>query len=122
MLAFREAARGVLVPTRIASGSSELKAFAVRAPEGTLRVCLINKDFKRGGRVTIDPGRSFVASSVMRLDGPAPDANAGITLGGASVDEFGAWAPATSEAVHSSGREITVDVPAATAAVVSMHV
>jgi hypothetical protein len=121
MLAFGQAAHGVLVPARMASGSSDLKAFAVRTPEGTLRVCLINKDFMRGARVTIDPGRSFVASSVMRLGGPAPDANAGITLGGASVDEFGVWAPATSE-VHSSGREITVDVPAASAAVVSMHV
>jgi hypothetical protein len=58
----------------------------------------------------------------MRLSGPAPDARAGITLGEVSVDEFGAWAPATSEVAHSSGREITVNVPAASAAVVSMHV
>ena len=122
MLAFGQAARGVLVPARIASGSGDLKAFAVRAPEGTLRVCLINKDFRRDVRVTIDPGRSFVASSVMWLEGPAADANAGITLGGASVDEFGAWAPATSKVAHLPDREITVDVPAASAAVVSMHV
>jgi hypothetical protein len=107
---------------RIASDSSDLKAFAVRAPEGTLRVCLINKDFNRGGRVTIDAGRHFAASSVMRLGGSAADANAGITLGGASVDEFGTWVPATSEVAHSSRREITVDIPAASAAVVFMHV
>ena len=122
MLAFGQAARGVLVPVRTASSGRDLKAFALRAPEGTLRVCLINKDFSRGVRVTIDAERSFVGSSVMRLSGPAADARAGITLGGASVDEFGAWAPATSEVAHSSGREITVDVPAASAAVVSMHV
>jgi hypothetical protein len=123
MLMFAQAARGALVPARFASGSSDLKAFAVRAPEGTLRVCLINKDFRRGRRVTIDPGRSFVASSVMRLAGPAADANTGITLGGASVDEFGAWAPATSEVAHSARRrEVAVDVPAVSAAVVSMRV
>jgi Glycosyl hydrolase family 79 C-terminal beta domain len=122
ILAFGQVARGVLVAAHIASGSSDLKAFAVRAPDGSLRVCLINKDFKHGVRVTIDPGHSFAASSVMRLSGPAADAKAGITLGGASVDEFGAWAPATSEVAHSSGREISVDVPAASAAVVSMHV
>ena len=120
-LAFGHAARGVLVPAHIASGTSDLKAFAVRAPEGTLRVCLINKDFRRDARVTIDPGRNFVASSVMRLEGPSADANTGITLGGASVDEFGAWAPVTSEVAHLSDREIIVDVPAASAAVVSMH-
>jgi hypothetical protein len=114
--------RGVLGPAHIASGSSDLKAFAVRAYDGSLRVCLINKDFKHGVRVTINPGRNFAASSVMRLSGPAADAKSGITLGGASVDEFGAWAPATSEVTHSSGREISVDVPAASAAVLSMHV
>jgi hypothetical protein len=77
------AARGVLVPVRTASSGRDLKAFALRAPEGTLRVCLINKDFSRGVRMTIDAGRSFVGSSVMPLSGPAADARAGITLGGA---------------------------------------
>jgi hypothetical protein len=118
ILMFAQAARGALVPARLASESSDLKAFAVRTPEGTLRVCLINKDFRRGVRVTIDPGRDFGVSSVMRLTGPAADATAGIMLGGASVDEFGRWAPATGEVTHLAGREITVDIPAASAAVV----
>jgi hypothetical protein len=118
MLMFGQAARGALVPTRLASGSSDLKAFAVRAPEGTLRICLINKNLGRGARMRIDPGRSFIASSVMRLAGPAVDATAGITLGGSSVDELGGWAPATREPAHPVGREITVEVPAASAAVV----
>jgi hypothetical protein len=47
ILMFAQAARGALVPARLASDSSDLKAFAVRTPEGTLRVCLINKDFRR---------------------------------------------------------------------------
>jgi hypothetical protein len=120
ILMFAQAARGALVPARLASDSSDLRTFAVRTPEGTLRVCLINKDFNRGARVSIDPGRDFVVSSVMRLAGPAADATAGITLGGASVDEFGRWAPATGEVVPSVGREITVDVPGASAVVVLM--
>jgi hypothetical protein len=82
-----------------------------------LRICLINKDFTRGARVRIDPGRRFVVSSVMRLAGPALDATAGITLGGRSVDEFGGWAPAADEVAHPAGREITLEVPAASAAV-----
>jgi hypothetical protein len=120
ILMFAQAARGALVPVRLASDSSDLRTFAVRTPEGTLRVCLINKDFNRGARVRIDPGRDFVVSSVMRLAGRAADATAAITLGGASVDEFGRWAPATAEVVHPAGREITVGVPAASAAVVFM--
>src|SRR5215510_14336161 len=52
----------------------------------------------------------------------APDATTSITLGDSSADEFGTWASTTSELVHLVGREITVDLPAASAALVSMHV
>jgi len=120
MLMFAQAARGVIVPARLVSSTSQLNAFAVRAPEGTLRVCLINKDFRHGERVRIDPGRSFVAASIMRLTGPAPNATTGITLGGSSVDELGAWT-STSELAHLVDRGITIDLPAASAALVSMH-
>src|SRR5204863_67334 len=41
-----------------------------------------------------------------------------VTLGGASVDEFGTWAPLMHEQVHFAGNEILVDVPAASAALV----
>ena len=96
-----------------------LAAFAVRTPDGSLRVVLINKDFARAVRVRIDLGRSFAKFSVMRLVGPSADATAGITLGGASVDDFGRWAPVTGEAAPAADGEITVDVPAMSAALVS---
>ncbi len=122
ILMFAQAARGAMVPARVMSGANGLKAFAVRAPEGTLRVCLINKDVSRVARVSIDPGRGFVAASILRLAGAAADATAGITLGGVSVDEFGAWATAASEPARVDGRDIMVDLPAASAVLVSMHV
>jgi hypothetical protein len=122
MLMFSQAAaRGAIVPARLTSSRSDLRAFAVRSPAGTLRVCLINKDFSRSARVSIDPGRDFVASSIVRLTGPAPDATVGITLGGASVDEFGGWSPTTNEMAHLNGRELIVDLPAASAAVVFLQ-
>jgi hypothetical protein len=121
ILLFAQAARGALVPTRLASGSDDLKAFAVRARDGTLRVCLINMNFWRGARVSIDPGRSFAAASVMRLAGPAADATAGVTLGETSVDEFGRWVPATDAGTPLAGREVVVDVPAVSAAVLSLR-
>jgi hypothetical protein len=119
MLMFAQAARGALVPARLASDTGELKAFAVRAGDGSLRVCLINKDLARGVRVEIDPGRHFATASVMRLIGPAADATSGITLGGASVDAYGRWTPAP-EVLQSPSRALAVDVPAASAALVSM--
>ena len=119
MLMFAQAARGALVPARLAPDTSGLKAFAVRAPEGTLRVCLINQNITGDERVAINPGRKFTAASRLRLAGPAIDA-AGVTLGGASVDEFGRCAPAMNEEVLLTGDDIIVDVPAASAALVSL--
>jgi hypothetical protein len=119
MLAFAQVAHGALVPTQLGAGGGDLRAFAVRTPQGGLRVCLINKDAWQRVRVTIGPGKSFVAASCMRLEGPAADATTGITLGGSSVDETGGWTPARDEAIQPSGRDITVDVPAMSAALVS---
>jgi hypothetical protein len=118
MLMFAQAARGALVPARLASDRSDLKAFAARAPDGILRICLINKDPRGGARVRIDPQRAFAAASVVRLSGPAIDATTGLTLGGSSVDEFGAWASALREVVSPAGGEFAVDLPPASAALV----
>jgi hypothetical protein len=119
MLMFALAAPGALVPVRLTTDLRALAAFAVRVPEGGLRVCLINKDFARGARVRIDAGRSFGGASVTRLAGPVADATSGITLGGASVDDFGRWVPGTGEAAPAAGGEIAVHVPAMSAALVS---
>jgi hypothetical protein len=120
MLMFAQAARGALIPARLVPDGGDLKAFAVRALDQTLRICLINKG-AHAARLRIDPGRSFMAASIMRLTGPAIDATAGITLGGSSVDEFGAWAPATREMVNPTGGEFTLDVPPASAALMVLR-
>jgi len=120
ILLFAQAARGELVTARLAAQRDDLKAFAVRAQDGTLRVCLINLNLQHGARVRIDPGRGFAAASVMRLAGPAADATAGVMLGQASVDEFGGWMPVTDE-VQRDGREVVVDVSATSAALLSLR-
>ena len=118
---FAQAARCTLFPARLALDTSDVKAFAVRAPEGTLRVCLINQNVARHERVAIDPARKFTVASMLRLAGPAIEATAGMTLGGASADDFGRWAPPMSEEVRLTGRDIPVDMPAASAALVSLR-
>jgi hypothetical protein len=121
MLMFAQAARGALLPTQLESGAGDLQAFAVRASEGGgLRVCLINKEGARSVRVRIDTGRFFATASVMRLLGPALDAVEDMTLGGSSVDAFGRWTPVADATTPTAGREVTVDVPAASAALVML--
>ncbi|MGA8413646.1 MAG: hypothetical protein WB756_17960 [Xanthobacteraceae bacterium] len=119
MLMFTQAARGALVPVRTAPESAELRAMATRDQDGSLRLSLINKDVGRDARVVVDPGHRFAAASLMRLAGPSADATTGVTLGGASVDELGEWDPRV-EVVRFAGPEITINLPAASAAVLTM--
>jgi hypothetical protein len=121
MLMFAQAARGALVAAHLAPDISGLKTFAVRAPDGTLRLCLINQNITRNHRLTIDFGRKFAVASMLRLVGPSIDATAGVRLGDARVDEFGRWAPRIDEEVHLTSHETVVDVPAASAALVSLR-
>jgi hypothetical protein len=121
MLTFAEVGRGSLVPTRVDASPSGPSAFAVRAPDGSLRVCLINKDSPGAIRVSISPGRRFSAASVLRLTGPALDAREGVTLGGAVVDETGRWTPKLRESADQHDGEVIINVPAASAALVALH-
>jgi hypothetical protein len=119
MLVFAQAARGTLVPVRVSQASDDLRAYAVRASDKTQRVVVINKDVRDGVELTIAPGRDRVTgAAVTRLAGPGIDATQGITFGGASVDDFGQWTPAHQEAPV-TGSEIAVDLPAASAVIVT---
>jgi len=121
MLTFEHAAHGALVPARIASGPADLRVFAVRAADGNLRVCLINQHPRRAVRATVAPGRRFAGASVLRLAGPAIDATAGVTFAGASVDDRGQWAPARQEPADVVAANVTLDVAAASAALVVLR-
>ena len=119
MLLFAQAARGALVPARL-KADLNLASFAARADDGSLRVCLINKD-ARGARVRIDPGRRFAAASAMRPAAPSLEAATGLTLGGASIDASGRWAPAAPEMLQFASGHVLVDVPGASAALVRLR-
>jgi len=119
MLLFARAARGALIPARL-KADLNLASFAARADDGSLRVCLINKD-ARGARVRIDPGRRFAAASAMRLAAPSPQAAKGLTLGGASIGAFGRWAPAAPEMLQLQNGQVLVEVPGASAALVRLR-
>jgi hypothetical protein len=119
MLLFAQAAAGVLIPTR-AQSALNLASFATRAADGSLGVCLINKD-ARGARVTIDPGRRFARASAIRLVAPSIDAAVRLTLGGSAVDAYGGWPPAALEPIEFAGGHAILDLAGASAALVRME-
>ncbi len=121
MLMFARAARGALVPVTLEGAPSGLSAFAVRGADESLRVCLINKETREAMRAALVTGRRFMGAAVLRLAGPAIGATAGITLGGASVEDGGLWMPTHEESMVERGADVIVDVPAASAALVTLR-
>jgi len=94
MLMFNEAVRGAsMLPARIVSPGLNMAAYALRAADDSLKVCLINKDRERGARVGIETGRNFSSASLLRLTAPSAEVKTEVTLGGSAVGEFGLWSP-----------------------------
>ena len=119
MLMFAQA-EGDLVPARLDAGGAALAPYAVRAADGALRLVLINKD-ARAALLRIEPGRRFAKGDVSRLVAPALDATAGVRFGGAAVDDYGGWAPATREDAQFDGGAVVLDVPGASGALVTLQ-
>ena len=120
MLMFSQAP-GELVPAGLDSGGATIAAYAVRAADGALRLAVINKDV-RTASVRIEPGRRFANGEVSRLVAPALDATSGVRFGGAAVDDYGGWVPAAHEGAQFDGGAIVLDMPGASAALVTLQV
>jgi hypothetical protein len=119
MLMFKEAVRGaVLVPSRLMGPGLNLAAYTTRAIDGTLKVCLINKDLKKRARVGIEARRSFTSASLLRLTAPSAETRTNVTFGGSAVDGFGHWSPQPLRSFWR--RDSFVDVPAASAVIVQL--
>jgi hypothetical protein len=120
MLMFKESVRGAsMLPARLVAPGLNMAAYATRVADDTLKVCLINKDLKKGARVAIEAGRHFPSASLVRLTAPSAEARTSVTLGGSAVDEFGHWSPPRPE-VFPWRSDSFVEVPAARAVLVQL--
>ena len=93
MLMLKEVRGASMLPARIVEPGLNMAAYATRAADDTLKVCLINKDLERGARVGIEAGRDFASASVHRLTAPSAEARTEVTFGGAAIDGSGYWSP-----------------------------
>jgi hypothetical protein len=122
MLLFAQAP-GDLVPARLDSGgatlAATLAAYAVRAADGALCLVVINKDV-RAAQARIEPGRRFAKGEVSRLTAPALDATVGVRFAGTAVDDYGGWAPTARESAQFEDGAIVLDIPGASAALVTL--
>ncbi len=110
---------------QVSAPSGPLKVWATHAPDGRTRVVLINKDPTDAYQVRLQvPGSDTIGqASVERLQAPGPSSTVGVTLGGQT---FGAETrtgtlpgPPQTQPVLSVAGSYTVDVPPASAALLT---
>jgi hypothetical protein len=117
MLAFKEAGRGRILPTNV-KGAANVTAHATLGADGKIRVLLTNKDLTKAVVAHLTTGRT--QGTVTRLLAPAADAKNGITFAGAATGDDGKWAAKASEPLGGAGTDVTVALPAGSAAVVTL--
>jgi uncharacterized protein (TIGR03437 family) len=120
MLVFRLGAGesgGQFLPIVRGNDNLNMTAYAVKRPEGSVAVTLVNKDVQLDANVTL-VASPYSSGYVWQLTAPAPSSTTGITLGGSAVATGGAWEPTSYRTLNAVAGSFTLTVPAASAAVV----
>ena len=119
MLAFAQAAPtgSRLLATRRAAPMT-VRTWATRAPDGTLRVTLINDDLAHRHDVLVRLPVAAASATLIALRAPSVHSTSHVTLGGASVSSGGELGPLQRRpAIRRSAREYVVPLPRASAAI-----
>ncbi|HWX92858.1 MAG TPA: glycosyl hydrolase family 79 C-terminal domain-containing protein [Terriglobales bacterium] len=121
MLAFAQAGMGRLFGCHLEAGGSNLEAFATQPGDDRRVVTLIHKGGGSDALVHVEGAGASEKASVLRLTGPSLDSKTGVRFGGVEVTATGEWRPAQVEEFRIEGGKVLVRVPAASAAVVTLH-
>ncbi|HEY6396488.1 MAG TPA: glycosyl hydrolase family 79 C-terminal domain-containing protein [Solirubrobacteraceae bacterium] len=107
------------------STNQAVRAWATRAPDGSVRVVLINGDPTKPHHLSVRVTGSPVQATLERLQAPSASATTGVTLGGQS---FGAQThtgllagQSTDSAISPTGGAYSVLMPAASAAMLTLR-
>jgi hypothetical protein len=117
-------AGGRAVPVTVAGAApGELSASALRAPDGRVRLALIDYDPPGSPplAVRLRVPRGLARGEVLRLTAPSPSATSGVRLGGDAVASAGTWSPPSAlPPVSGRAGSLAVQMPPSSAAVVTL--
>jgi hypothetical protein len=106
------------------SGDAGLKIWATKAPDGRIRVALINKDATHGRTVALQIAGASGSATVARLRGPNVAAKRAVTFGGQGFGHAtttgNVAGAASTETIRPNGSRYVVQVPAASAALLTI--
>ena len=121
MLAFAQSGAGRMIGSSTDAGNRNITAYATMPAKDRTVLTLINKEPSFDGNVVVDAPTSFRSGSLVRLSGSSLESKSGITLGDAAVSSAGLWKPAREEEVSKTRTGLQVRLPAASAAIVTLH-
>jgi hypothetical protein len=125
MLLFAQAGPGTLIDTKITGGGAGAEgqpmqsAYGLVSDEGKVKLVVFNRDPAQAIRLSIDPGSKTARATALRLSAPRIDDTTDTTLGSAPVGASGEWAPLREEKLSIQSGQVMLDLPAASAALVS---
>ncbi|MGH9587456.1 MAG: hypothetical protein ACRD3F_10925, partial [Acidobacteriaceae bacterium] len=119
MLMFAEAGAGQMVKNTLSERQPEdaVAAYSLKTESG-LRTVVFNKSGVSALRLVVDPGQKAERATMLMLRGASLDATSGVKLGDAAVDAHGEWRGAQRQNVSGKGGLFTLELPAASAALV----
>lgn len=123
MLLFAQAGGGQLLESTLATlgghpVTEQLRAYALRAEDGRRKVQVLNLSATEDVRLSIAAGPNSGRATVLRLTGRLNDTT-DVTLGASVVGDAGAWTPEPPQTIQLSQGSVAVDIPAASAALVT---
>jgi hypothetical protein len=119
MLLFAKVGQGTVLATSGVPATINFSAYAVSSAGSTTTVVLNNKDRATTVHATVDVGATIASATAILLRGPSLDATTGVTLADAAIAPDGGFAPSPPTALPTAGKTFTIDVPPASAALVT---
>jgi hypothetical protein len=121
MLLFARAGQGSVLKTTGSPTAINFSSYAIGLSGSQKSIVLSNKDRTTTVDATVDVGAAIASAQATWLAGPSLDATTGVTLGGVAIGNDGSFAPQPPVVLPTSGTTFTVDVPPASAVLVSVQ-
>jgi hypothetical protein len=120
MVLFARAGQGKMLKVTGDPTTVNFSAYAIGTGGTTSSVVLSNKDASMTVHAVVDVGSKVTSVGATRLAGPSLGATTGVTLGGVAIGADGTFTPGAPEPVWTAGTTFQLDIPPASAALVSV--
>jgi hypothetical protein len=123
MLAFKHGSNGGTIIPAIIVNARENDNCSVYACEGdsATTITLINKEVSKNFAFTVQLSKTASTIQIARLTAPAVTATSGISFAGTAVNADGSFNPATAKKYTVNQKSFVINVPAGSAAIVTVR-